>query len=250
MDPDQTARVEFYASRYGKTAPDQELTLGYDNSMIGGGPGAPSVGVPTGALTFPTTAKTDSNGKAVVVLKSSDPGNPRGYIDGQVYGIGYRLAVTATYNPDPWNVLSVLVWDRFKPDDPITWLGSLQPVMQQYANLYPRMGQVLDLAQYGDVLKHRRIMQLAFGLPPEDPNYMPATRDLSGSKKEALLKWLSQPVPPEGTRPQPPAALQTPAAEGGQRGDADGSTKIQARIRHRHVGQIIPAAQLNRQLQH
>jgi hypothetical protein len=41
--------------------------------------------------------------------------------------------------------LSVLVWDDFTPDMPPTWLGSIRPILTQYANLYPIMANFINL---------------------------------------------------------------------------------------------------------
>ena len=241
MDPNTTQDVAFYATRYGQRMPNEDVILSYNNSMIGGGP---TVGTPVSALTFPAHVTTDGQGKAVARLASAAPGNPRSFIDGQIYGVGYSLASITNYNPNPWNFLSVLVWDDFVPDDPVTWWGSLQPIMQQYANLYPRMGEIVNLGRYDDVVRHRGILQLAFGLNPEDPNYMPATRDLSTKKRTALLQWLAQPVPPEGTPPSPAADAVAAALE--PQPEEIASTKLRSRLRDQHVGKTIAMETLSR----
>ena len=42
------------------------------------------------------------------------------------------------------------------------------PVLQQYANLYPIMRDILDLSDYHSVVQRRRTLQLVFGLAVED----------------------------------------------------------------------------------
>ena len=103
--------------------------------------------------------------------------------------IGYPFNAT--------DFVSVLVWTAFRPKAPVTW-RTLQPIFQQYANLYPVMNTFLDLASYDSVCHHRTLLQLAFGLPVSDPNSMPVTRDLSPAKRAAILRWLAD-TGPDGT---------------------------------------------------
>ena len=58
-------------------------------------PGPSPVGHPETALTFPTSLTTKTDGTVELTLTATDPGNPRGYIDGQVYGITYASGRTA-----------------------------------------------------------------------------------------------------------------------------------------------------------
>lgn len=88
----------------------------------------------------------------------------------------------------------VLGWDN-----PPTWYDSIQPVFQQYANLYPVMKHFIDLGNYEQVKNYAKMLARAFRLPEEDPNAMPVTRDLSPAKRAAILQWLTNPL--EGTRP-------------------------------------------------
>jgi len=100
------------------------------------------------------------------------------------------------------------VWSGFTPDEPPTWFGAIQPILQQYANLYPVMDDFLDLGDYDSVSANARLLGLAFGLDVHDPNSMPVTRDLSPAKRAAIVRWLSEPgadgKPRKGT-PAPPA---------------------------------------------
>jgi hypothetical protein len=128
-----------------------------------------------------------------------------------------------------------LVWNAFEPDDPPTWYGCLQPIFQQYANLYPVMARFLDLSDYAAVAANRKLLLLAFGLDPHDPNSMPVTRDLSAAKRQTILRWLSElgpdGLPRLGTPPvavpkpidqlpppteTPPAPAATEASRGGK----------------------------------
>jgi hypothetical protein len=75
----------------------------------------------------------------------------------------------------------------------------MQPIFQQYANLYPIMARFLNLASYDEICAGRNLslLRLAFGLEESDPNVMPVTRDLSGGKRKAILRWLTE-IGPDG----------------------------------------------------
>ena len=213
LDPGDQADVQVYATRYGQPYPNASVTVALDPSQLQQGTGS-VVGMPTQALSFPSQVTTDANGVVTLSIGVSDPGNPRGYIDGQVYGVRLALEETtapgSSYPVNPWNFISLLVWDAFQPDDPPSWYGSLEPIFTQYANLYPVMDRFLNLADYDSVCENRRLLLLAFGLDANNPNTMPVTRDLSSSKRNAILQWLSTPDQDgkllKGT--PPPQALQ------------------------------------------
>ena len=213
--------VNLFATRFGLPLTGQAVAAAWAPSMLQGtqppAPGGPpptdplTINWPYDALTWtlPNPNQTDANGHCVVVLSASDPGNPRQYIDGQIYGVAVSLATQPTAPGNPWNYVSVLVWNAFQADRPPTWFGSLRPIFQQYANLYPVMARFLDMGNYEAVAAHARLLTMAFALPPENPNSMPVTRDLSDSKRAAILAWLGQPGPDGkprlGTSAAPPA---------------------------------------------
>ena len=184
----------------------------------------PDIGTPPDAFSYETSISTDTNGHAVLELKTSDEGpkTPRGYIAGQLYGIGYQLAdQPAGYISNPMNYVSVLAFDKKVVPDKPTWYQDIQPLFTQYGNLYPIMSQyVVDLNNYESVVERISILQLAFSLPIEDANHMPVTRDLSAGDRDTILKWLSSPgpdgrpllgKPPVAAPPSVPMAQLTPA---------------------------------------
>lgn len=165
-----------------------------DNSLV-----APPIpmGKPGGLQPIqPVT--TDQHGQATVRLAATDPGNPRGYIDGQVYSVDYGPEYssgngTVMYTEDQ---LNVLVWDEYKEPADIAWIPDVKPILQQYANLYPVMRNVLDLANYHDVVKHKDRLEHVLTEPMDSPSHMPVTRDLSPGKRDAIVRWLRQERPP------------------------------------------------------
>jgi len=203
LNPGETAEVTFYGTRFGRPQP-LTLALAPNNAMIGGaGTGAtlnaetwpvPEVGVPASALSYPPNLELGREGVGILRLSSapSGPGCPRGYLDGQVYGIGYQIVgVSPNYLANPWNFLSCLLWDAWPiPDDP-TWYRDIQPILEQYGNLYPIMSRhLVNLGDYHSVVAHRESLIFCFELPTQDPNSMPVSRDLSANKRQGILRWL------------------------------------------------------------
>ena len=138
----------------------------------------------------PATATTDANGQASFILTATDPGNPRVYLDGQLYGASYGISPA----PDNYlaagneSSLSVQVYQEQSYTDNPTWNADVSTVLAQYGWLYPVMGR-FDLGNYDSVKKYaapiRQVLEAAYG----DPNYMPVTRDLSASRLAMILKW-------------------------------------------------------------
>lgn len=235
LSPGESKSVTFYATCFGQPYGGQVIAL-FDNpaglqgtpAPANTAPGTLDEGVPyidsnnnttapgrIAGIAYPQSVTTGNNGSVVVDITGGDPQNFRSYIDGQIYGIGYGLQnqgfepgigpVQSLGNFDgilanPWNFISVLVFDQFTTAQPPTWYGNIQPIFQQYANLYPVMANFIDLGNYAQVKGYARMLRHAFSLPEEDPNAMPVTRDLSPAKRAAILQWLANPI--EGTPPQ------------------------------------------------
>ena len=181
--------------------------------------------VPSNVVSYEQTLRTEVGGKAILHVKAAplQPPMPRGYIDGQLYGIGYTLAdQPANTVIDPFSFISVLVFGPVEVPDHPTWYRDVQPIMRQYANLYPIMSKrLMRLDDYDVVVKHLRILAFAFKLPVEDPNHMPVTRDLSDGRRAIVLKWMAQPgpdgLPLKGepvlrSLPTPPLSIMAPVA--------------------------------------
>lgn len=235
MSPGDTVPISACAMQWGNPLVGASIGFSLDPSQLqstatGGFPfiaPGPNVATPVNVLTHanvpvsttPPAVTTDSNGRGVLTLGAADPGNVRWFNNGQDYGIdgqvyGVRPAFTdPSLNTGPvnqWNFVSFLVWSGFTASDPVTW-RDLAPIFQQYANLYPVMNRFLNLGDYDQVVANAGLLQLAFGLNPADPNSMPATRDLSPAKRNAILSWLANPAYPKG-QPSPVVAAARPPA--------------------------------------
>ena len=195
LNPGDKATVNLYATRFGKPARNQPITLSYaSNRLRPGSP--PTVGTPQSALTFPSQTKpTNNRGRVAFALKASDPGNPRKFIDGQVYGVGYTWGVRQ--NADPSDFISVLVHNNFTYTGAPTWKDDVEPIFSQYAKLYPFMKKTIgiDLADYDSVWQHQARIVQTMKLLMVKPAYMPVVRDLSSTKRTMILKWFADGMP-------------------------------------------------------
>jgi hypothetical protein len=219
LNPGETTKVRLYASQWGKPYSNARVISVIDplqlQHAIVPAKGSPA---PTEVVDFPSRLLTDTHGTAELPIRVSDPTLARVFIDGQVYGVRPMLEDSLSgglgYNFNPSDFISLLVWGGFVEENPPTWFKTIKPIFQQYANLYPVMKPIVDLANYDSVCANVHILRLAFGLPIEDPNSMPVTRDLSDAKRKAILRWLSEPgsdgKPLKGT-PGPAQAAPKPA---------------------------------------
>lgn len=242
INPGETQQVDFYATQFGRPLGSAAIDLSVTEGFMGGSGGGPTISppprpaaaipdinIPADAFTYATSITTNGLGHAVLDITTSNdgPGNPRGYIAGQVYGIGYQLYdLPAGYISNPMNYVSVLAFDKKVVPEKPTWYQDIQPLFIQYGNLYPIMSQyVVDLNNYDAVVERINILQLAFSLPLEDANHMPVTRDLGAGDRDTILKWLSTPgpdrrpvlgTPPVAAPPSVPLSQMTPEEESSQ----------------------------------
>jgi len=196
MNPGETATVDLYATRFGQPAAGANVLLSYAPDRL------PSqqvtVGVPQAALAFNVALPaTNARGRVSFTLTARDPLGPRSIIDGQVYGVAYRLTGDTSPNSsqDPWDFVSVLVWNGYQALANPTWSDSVASIFAQYAKLYPVMKNFVDLGDYQSVIQNQAAIVRAMGFPVEHPGYMPVTRDLSNSKRNMILRWFALGAP-------------------------------------------------------
>lgn len=239
MSPGDEVAVDVYATQFGQPYAGVPISFALDPTQLQVPPDgppfvmpSPPVGTPADALAFPATATTDANGKVTLPLAASDPGTPRLFadgaygIDGQVYGIRPAFA-DASVQDGPvnmWNFVSVLLWSGYAIPETPTW-ADVQPIFQQYANLYPVMLRFLNMADLDSIKANADLLTLAFGLDVTDPNSMPVTRDLSPAKRQTILTWLANPLPGPATAPE--AAPRAAAPPG--RSEEGGGAPLAAR---------------------
>ncbi len=203
LDPGTSGATTFYMTAFGRRVAGRKISLGYDATIMQGQtqqgpiPGPSPTGQPQSALTFPASITTGADGTAALTLTASDPGNPRSYVDGQVYGVSYAPGDSPPPVGSVGNssqILSALVWSGYTAPAVPNWANDVGPILQQYADLYPVMKPIVDLSSYSDVVAKGSMIRAVLSLPVTDPNYMPVTRDLSQSKREMILAWLSNPI--------------------------------------------------------
>jgi hypothetical protein len=199
IDSPGGSSVALRALRYGTPVPTAKIAISQLGRMPGQGGGDPNsqpqtkippIGVPMEALTIPAEISTGEDGKASFEIKAADPGNPRAYIDGQIYLIDFRLPGQGNQARSGFDYVVVHVRDAFTLPGAPQW-SDIEPIMQQYANLYPIMSRSLfNLADQKTVDRHAQVLRLAFSAKMDDPNHMPVTRDLSAGKRQMIIAYL------------------------------------------------------------
>jgi len=215
MNPGDVADVQLFATQFGEPAGGQEITLELNGNLLQPAPisAAPPfspqpplppvptamvpVATPASALTFPPSVTTGPDGSATFKMYAYDPGNPRDFIDGQVYNVSFTWDKDndPSFPPDSNGALSVLVFDTFQA--PPTW-ASVAPFLLQYAKLYPFMDSLFKPGGLADPKTYQQNIQAfeaVLTYPMTDPRYMPVTRDMSRDKRNVLLAWLAAGAP-------------------------------------------------------
>jgi len=191
-DPYETAAeaiVALYSLKFGVPAAGEAIPL----SLLDPG-GVPNVNTPAAGLTItPVTPSTGADGiqkyrlVAGTLTGANLPFNRR-MVASQVYFLG-----DTNWGPAgaAGNAISVLIFQPVAVPASPTW-DDVRPAFQQYMRLYPKMKDLIDLAdlpslqQFGNLDK----VEFTLGLPVVDPRYMPVTRDLSTSQKRIILNWI------------------------------------------------------------
>lgn len=199
--PKELCEVEFYVTNLGKlfdaTIDIQDATQALLNTPPN--TGWPNIGTPPVSNVFANggvvIVDCYETGKAKFTFTPNDPGNPRVYIDGQIYGLSYNLSQQDFATEcNQSNFLSLLIFTGPTTSEIVPgWDDFIQPIMQQYANLYPLMSKgIFNLADKKVVDANAQILKLVFSKDVHDPNYMPATRDLSDYKKKVIIDYLQR----------------------------------------------------------
>ena len=198
LNPGDKEEVTLWANIFEKPAAKQTIPLALYAAQFG--PAPPPFSVPTNAIDFPSTVTTNSKGQATFTITAGNPKNPRVYIDGQIYGIQQQWPMDT--NPDPTGFVSVHIFDAVPVPDAPTWWQHVQPILNQYAVLYPAMRQIIQINDYDDVVAKLKPILNRLQLGQDDPLLMPITRELSKSKLQIILKWAAN-GHPEGMAPGP-----------------------------------------------
>lgn len=158
-----------------------------------------------GYLEYNSTVEVD-RGIAKFHFIAGNVSNPRNdmRIDGEVFWLGYcsedciDKCDRCSESTDFGNLLVFLVWSPVIYRKPYFWDVDVQPILQQYENLYPVMKNLMKLGDYDDVTEPRNVhlLTMSMSLDINHPSYMPVTRDLSPTKRRMILDWLNTPDHP------------------------------------------------------
>jgi hypothetical protein len=220
--------VTLYAMRFGSpyegadvvvslAPPDNTQGDAYPDQVQSPQAPIPTINVPADKFRFAQTRlTTGSRGETTLTYWAADPGCPRKYLDGQIYWVNYALAATGQSSMPMFEAVAVHVRDAFTPPLTPSWHSDIAPILVQFGNLYPIMSEGLfSFSDYETVCANAHLLYLAFTRDINDPEYMPATRDLSAGKRRMLVNWLKgflRVVPAvDVPLPSPPVATEPPA---------------------------------------
>lgn len=209
LDPNNptgnTMTTTVYAAQYGKpiSNPQIAVKLNDDDPDTNNCPTSvpadttpkaaiPNNNTPTGTIQFSYTQGAAPGQIAVTFQGPQSFGTPRSYMDGQIYYYNYNFASGPQAAQQQFDVFVALVFSSFTAPAKPAWTD-VQPILLQYANLYPVMSKGLfDFSQQAVADANAHTMYAVFNNSNfEDPDYMPVTRDLSYSKRETLKTYFS-----------------------------------------------------------
>lgn len=154
-----------------------------------------NISTPMGKLLLSSSVVEVTGGKATLTITGTDPGNPRGYIDGQVYFTRYGFSPPVTdYNQDPNDLVSVQIYQQKPITGTPTWINGIGDILRQYGMLYPIMGR-FQLWTYEGVVENREKIQRVLSMDISQPLHMPVTRDLSAIRCNLILGWFNAGMP-------------------------------------------------------
>jgi hypothetical protein len=194
LDTHYQSEVRFFARQWGKPLATGQVGVQMANpTKTTPGPICPIPGnnFPQDGLTLSNSTIQIKDGIGRFTITGNKISNPRGYIEGQMYFIGYGLLQEPADPADAaGDAISVHLRDYFPVPDYPKW-SDIRETMQQFSNLYPIMSKyIVDLGNREAVLAKRDIVHFAFDQDINSPIYMPVTRDLSEGKRQTILRWL------------------------------------------------------------
>ena len=103
-----------------------------------------------------------------------------------------ELPAVPTWQPS--GLSGKLKWKKFLERNNKKHKPFIHPIFRPYANLYPIMGNVVNLDDYYDCTKNLRALSRCFNESFDSPYFMPVTRDISGQKLAVIRAWLDNPI--------------------------------------------------------
>lgn len=186
----ETARLDIHVLKFGDAAPDgTQISLTANPPQCSSIPGM-QTGFPVDALSIqPTNGLAETvDGVATFILSASDPGNPRQYIDGQIYFLSYSFTdpeILCKYVQDSSDFVSIQIYNQ-QADE----VEAIE-ILNKYGYLYPIMG-FLTNDKSVEGIDLRNMIKLLLEKPMSDIRHMPVTRDLSVANRQKVLDWINE----------------------------------------------------------
>lgn len=180
----QSAKLNIHALKFGIPVPDgTKIKLSDDVKMDSG------LATPPDALQVtPKEVTGTKNGIATFTLRAYDPGNPRGYINGQLYFKQYAFdddQIAKYYIADPNDIVSIQVYNQHPDED------SAADILNKYGYLYKIMSFLTDDTSIAGMGMRNNIKTL-LQRPFSDIKHMPVTRDLSIANRKKIIDWIDK----------------------------------------------------------
>lgn len=203
-----TAQIDVHVRKFGRTEGVAGLTMElrllgeaaaiqYTGGTMGtsGTKGIENLSVPQDAIALDDAMATvGKDGIARFKLTARNPGNPRGYVDGQIYFLTYGLTESVPgWIGDPNDLVSIQVYEQTVIENP-TWENGIDKILSQFGRLYPVMA-AFDLGDHASVKKNCPIIRSVLELEMQQPLHMPVTRDLSDSRRHLIFNWMDAGMP-------------------------------------------------------
>ncbi len=205
----ETATVEIHALKFGQPVDDGTgITLSLMNSFeaqkytaatlgTSGTNGLENLSIPPDALkvnnqphqpgsSYTVDAKT-KGGVAAFDLSCTAPGNPRRYVDGQIYLLNYSFTdsdISGTYTQDANDLISIQVYDELAEDSGVDILG-------KFGRLYAIMNFLTDEEKISQI-DLRNMIKLLLEKPFGELQHMPVTRDISDAARDKVIAWINE----------------------------------------------------------
>ena len=204
----ETAEIPFYVTHLGKPADNVAVNV----FLIDNGYGTvlPVNGV-TVDDTDNVTKSTNSSGIVSFTYRvAKEMSTERNYtispcygnqpnvttipIDGQVYQFSYSVCITETNCILQDEMIAIKGLSSSTGSEPYTWERDIYPIFRQFYHLYPVMSGILNLSDYNSVTQYNNLNLLLYAMSLDftDANYMPVTRDISPSKQNMIINWITE----------------------------------------------------------
>jgi len=174
--------------QFGKPYKNQALDL---QMVVQNGTGTSADAPFINLVDNPTT--TDADGKLTYTFEASSGPMTLGKLR-QVLGsnVAFVASNSSFLISDSNAPMSVVVWIKFAQPNPVTWENDIEPILAEYAKMYPGMKGKLNIANEDLVMGSFNDTMIGhMSCDPQLPNYMPVTRDLSPSRVGMVVAYLA-----------------------------------------------------------